>query len=118
MNIEIGLFLGGLIEEVKEIDSRENGECLGKFIRVIVLINVLKPLKRWVCVALGDKLDECNVLLCYVRLPNFCYFCGCMRHLIRDCMVNDRGLVDDFTQRFGSWLRAPFSRRAKEYGAQ
>ncbi|KAL5855461.1 hypothetical protein ACOSQ4_005263 [Xanthoceras sorbifolium] len=117
MNNEVGLYLWGLIGKVKEIDSGANVECLGKFIRVRVMVNVLKPLKRGIRVALGMKgVEDCNVLLCYQKLPNFCYFCGCLGHLIRDFMVNDMGLVDDSDLRFSAWFRAPSSRRSKVFG--
>ncbi|KAL5768186.1 hypothetical protein ACOSP7_014752 [Xanthoceras sorbifolium] len=45
LNKEVGLFLGGLIGEVKEIDTSDYEDCLGKFIRVKVLIDVEIPLK-------------------------------------------------------------------------
>ncbi|KAL5762582.1 hypothetical protein ACOSP7_018846 [Xanthoceras sorbifolium] len=117
MNKEVGLYLGVLIGKVNEIDASANGECLGKFIRVRVMINVLKPLKRGIRVAVRMKgIEDCNVLLCYKRLPNFCYYCGCLGHLIRYCTVNDKGLVDDSDLRFSMWLRAPSSRRSKVFG--
>ncbi|KAL5789589.1 hypothetical protein ACOSQ2_004477 [Xanthoceras sorbifolium] len=40
MNRNMGLFLGGLIGVVQEIDGGDSGDCLGKFLRVRVLINV------------------------------------------------------------------------------
>ncbi|KAL5834999.1 hypothetical protein ACOSQ4_014496 [Xanthoceras sorbifolium] len=76
MSREIVIFLGGQIGEVKEIDSRPNGDCLGKFLRVRVMVGTLAPLKRGLRIALGGCGDVDSILLCYERLPNFCYCCG------------------------------------------
>ncbi|KAL5795008.1 hypothetical protein ACOSP7_003602 [Xanthoceras sorbifolium] len=104
MNREAGLFLGGLIGEVKEIDSGGGGDCLGKFIRIRVLVDVGKPLKRGLRVASGDVDEFASILVCYERLPNFCYYCGLLGHLLRECLVNDKGLIDDSELRFRQWL--------------
>ncbi|KAL5736317.1 hypothetical protein ACOSQ2_031105 [Xanthoceras sorbifolium] len=91
------------VEIETEIISGTNGECLGKFIRVRVMVNVLNPLKRGIRIVLGVKgVEDCNVLLCYEKLLNFCYFWGCLGHLISDCMDSDKGLVDDSDFRYGA----------------
>ncbi|KAL5751043.1 hypothetical protein ACOSP7_025646 [Xanthoceras sorbifolium] len=82
MNRDMGLFLGGLIGVVQEIDGGDSGDCLGKFLRVRVLINVQQPLKRGLRFAFGVGGEVCSALLCYERLPNFCFYCGCMGHLL------------------------------------
>ncbi|KAL5837417.1 hypothetical protein ACOSQ3_014586 [Xanthoceras sorbifolium] len=64
------------MKEVDEIDSRPNGDCLGKFLRVRVMVGTLAPLKRGLRIALGGCGDVDSILLCYERLPNFCYCCG------------------------------------------
>lgn len=38
--------LGGMIGAVEEIETDENGECLGEFARIRVLINITMPLKK------------------------------------------------------------------------
>ncbi|KAL5759778.1 hypothetical protein ACOSQ2_018616 [Xanthoceras sorbifolium] len=105
LTVESGLSLGGMLGEVREIDKGAGGNCLGRLIRVKVLLDVLKPLKRGLRVDVGGEVFE--VMTCYERLLNFCYFCGRMGHLIRDWPDNDVGLVDESKLRFGSWLRTP-----------
>ncbi|KAL5778004.1 hypothetical protein ACOSP7_010930 [Xanthoceras sorbifolium] len=86
MNRDMGLFLGGLI---------------GVFLRVRVLINVQQPLKRGLRFAFGAEGEVCSALLCYERLPNFCFYCGCMGHLLRECHVNKLGVLKAANLKFG-----------------
>ncbi|KAL5859559.1 hypothetical protein ACOSQ4_000855 [Xanthoceras sorbifolium] len=113
MNRDMGLFLGGLIGAVQEIDGGDSGDCLGKFLRVRVLINVQQPLKRGLRFAFGAGGEVCSALLCYERLPNFCFYCGCMGHLLRECHVNKLGVLEAAELKFGGWLRAPNAGRLK-----
>ncbi|KAL5857813.1 hypothetical protein ACOSQ3_005271 [Xanthoceras sorbifolium] len=61
-------------KEMEEIDTGDYGDCVGKFIRVRVLIDVEIPLKRGLRIDLGDSEGLSSVLICYERLPNFCFF--------------------------------------------
>ncbi|KAL5764041.1 hypothetical protein ACOSQ2_016635 [Xanthoceras sorbifolium] len=106
----MGLFLEGLIGEVREIDKGYSDNCLGKFIRIRVMIDVEKLFRRGLRVAVGD--ESFSVLVCYERLPNFYYFYGKMGHLIRDCPTNNSGLLNEANLRFGAWLRAPGPKRS------
>ncbi|KAK1551147.1 hypothetical protein Q3G72_031062 [Acer saccharum] len=81
---------GGLVGQVKEIDAGESGECVGQFIRIRVLIDITNPLKRGLRVALGDDEKVNEVMIYYERLPNFCYYCGKIGHLVRDCPLNTK----------------------------
>ncbi|KAL5839078.1 hypothetical protein ACOSQ4_011686 [Xanthoceras sorbifolium] len=112
MNKDAGIFLGGLVGTVIEIDGGQNGDCVGKFLRVRVLIDVTKPLKRGLRFEVGDG-EMCSALLCYERLPNFCFFCGCMGHLLRECQSNNKGLLDHSSLKFGAWMRAPAASKSK-----
>ncbi|KAL5865793.1 hypothetical protein ACOSQ3_003307 [Xanthoceras sorbifolium] len=92
--------------------------CLTRDIGVRVEIDVSKPLKRGLRVALGDKVEEITILLCYERLPNFYYCCGCMGHLVRECRDNPSGLGNISKMKFGAWLKAPASSRARSSGGK
>ncbi|KAL5782771.1 hypothetical protein ACOSP7_007800 [Xanthoceras sorbifolium] len=112
LNKDAGYFLGGMVGIVKEVDTGESGECAGSFIRAWVLVDVSKPLIRGLRVKLEDD-SCCSVVVCYESLPNFCYFCGRIGHLIRECCDNIKGAVEGPNIKFGAWLRAPVVERAR-----
>ncbi|GLT93959.1 hypothetical protein SLE2022_117240 [Rubroshorea leprosula] len=75
----IGVELGHLLE----VDTG-NGHVWGlDFIRVRVLIDSRKPLHRGLKLSL--KGDMLWVSFCYERLLHFCYCCGMVDHVEREC---------------------------------
>ena len=47
----------------------------------------------------------------YERLPNICYWCGCLNHVDRDCdlWIKSEGNLSKESQAYGAWIRvAPF----------
>ncbi|KAL5749250.1 hypothetical protein ACOSP7_023853 [Xanthoceras sorbifolium] len=114
MNRDTEIYLGILIGEVNEIDKGGSGDCLGKFIRVRVMMDIIKPLKRGLGVVVGDNDNICNVMVCYERLPNFYYSCGLIGHLVRDFPTNGAGLIDESKFRYGSWLMASAPARSRK----
>ncbi|TXG72139.1 hypothetical protein EZV62_000718 [Acer yangbiense] len=73
-------------------DSRECWDNL--------LINSLK---------LGKTEDIVVVGLKYERLPDFCFVCGRIGHVVNECTdeLARLGALDGSTTRFGQWLKAP-----------
>ncbi|KAK2659499.1 hypothetical protein Ddye_006032, partial [Dipteronia dyeriana] len=58
MTKEIGRFLNEMIGEVVEVDGGAVEDCVGKFIRVKIRINIEKPLRR--CLQVDIKGDDDN----------------------------------------------------------
>ncbi|KAJ8443408.1 hypothetical protein Cgig2_024185 [Carnegiea gigantea] len=69
----------------------------------MVDIDVTKPLVRGMNV-MGMK-ASLLVKLKYVRLPDLCYGCVCVGHVLRGCDIVDRNIEEDLLQ-YGNWLRA------------
>ncbi|TXG57113.1 hypothetical protein EZV62_018426 [Acer yangbiense] len=114
MNRRTAKWLAEQIGEVVEIPL-ESRECWGKFMRVKVRIDILKPLKRWLRLKLG-KCDEITTVgLKYERLPEFCYACGKIGHGIKECFDEEarQYALEGSPTRFGSWLKAPVTERVK-----
>ncbi|KAL5780466.1 hypothetical protein ACOSQ2_011203 [Xanthoceras sorbifolium] len=111
MTKEAGLQLGSKVGKVKDIDTGASGDCMGKFLRIRVSIDISKPLKRGIRVSLDDSEETIMLLIRYERLPEYCFGCGMVGHHVRDCP--SAPTVVDFVQAdnhpFGPWLRASSS---------
>ena len=52
----------------------------------------------------------------YERLPNICYWCGCLNHVDRDrdLWLDSEGTLAKEHQEYGAWIRAmPFTKSKK-----
>lgn len=96
--------VGSQIGEVEEIDTRDNGFAMGRFARIRIRIDVNKPLRQYVRIAVNQREEDIIIILSYERLPDFCYNCGCIGHSFRDCEIVP---VEQGKFTFGSWLKAP-----------
>ncbi|KAL5758173.1 hypothetical protein ACOSP7_020784 [Xanthoceras sorbifolium] len=98
MTRDIGTFLGGLIGDVAELDTRLRGECFGKYLRVRVWVDVTKPLKHFLRVRMAANKPEIVMLLNLLSLVGH-----------RDA---------ETTTQYGLWLRAtsPTKNRGSKFG--
>ncbi|TXG53376.1 hypothetical protein EZV62_022545 [Acer yangbiense] len=107
MNRRTAKWLAKQIGEVVEIPS-ESRECWGKFMWVKVRIDILKPLKRWLKLKIGQTDEVTLVSLKYEKLPDFCYACGRMGYGMKECLDEEarKMALEGPLTRFGSWLKA------------
>lgn len=106
MNYNIGVNLGKALGEVLMVDTDSNGICWGSFLRVKVLIDLIKPLERGRLFILGES--KYWIPFKYEWLPNFCYHYGKIKYLSGMCDNLDRGnaRMEGLSQQYGAWLRA------------
>ena len=80
----------------------------GDFWRVRVIIDISKPLSRGRKITLDDG-SAGWVSFKYERLPNICYWCGCITHGDKDCelWIESEGTLSVESRQYGAWLRAP-----------
>ena len=90
---------------IRKSEMEMNG---GSFMRVRVSVDVTHPLSRGRMVSVGQGKEKW-VSFKYERLPNICYWCGCLNHDDRDCKVwlDSEGSLKVEEQQFGPWLCAP-----------
>ncbi|XP_057246850.1 uncharacterized protein LOC130589567 [Beta vulgaris subsp. vulgaris] len=77
--------IGGCIGDVLEVES--DGVQWDRSARVRILLDIKKPLRRVQRISLKDG-STVLVDVKYERLPTFCYACGLIGHIERDCLVN------------------------------
>ena len=96
----------GVVDCTTSTDEMEGGN----FMHVRVSIDIFLPLCRSRVLSLEDG-GEVWVNFKYERLPNICYWYGCLTHSDRDCEVwiNSDGTLKASDQEYGPWLRAPFT---------
>lgn len=95
--------IGEQVGRVVEVDIGEGGGCVGRFARVRVARPIEKPLQRCVNITIEGSHECALVLLVYEKLPEFCYACGRVGHVLSYCMdkeANKEKLL------YGSWLKA------------
>ncbi|XP_023909156.2 uncharacterized protein LOC112020830 [Quercus suber] len=109
MNVEVVKKLCDVIREVCE--PIDEADCDGGgFMRIRVSIDVNQPLCRGRVVTHEDG-SQFWVAFKYDRLPNLCYWCGCLAYNNKDCAIwiNSEGSLFDDSKQFGPSLRiAPF----------
>ncbi|KAJ4830930.1 hypothetical protein Tsubulata_031093 [Turnera subulata] len=85
----------------------------GSFLRIRVLIDVTQPLKKEVLCQVRDQ-PILSFRISYEKLPNFCYACGRIGHLVKECdEFSDIDSEEESELPFNETLRAapkkPFS---------
>ncbi|KAJ4828641.1 hypothetical protein Tsubulata_046021 [Turnera subulata] len=70
---------GSLVSEPIRIDVHTRDKQRGKFAKIVVEIDLLKPLKGKV------ELQGKSYLVEYEGLPTVCYNCGCTDHCMASC---------------------------------
>uniref|UniRef100_A0A7N2LTL6 Zinc knuckle CX2CX4HX4C domain-containing protein n=1 Tax=Quercus lobata TaxID=97700 RepID=A0A7N2LTL6_QUELO len=78
----------------------------GSFMRVRVIIDASLPLCRGRLISF-DEGEEGWVSFRYERLPNICYWCGCLNHYDKDCdrWIESDGSLKDEDKEYESWIR-------------
>lgn len=86
--------LGNAIEEFLDVELNDNGNTLGETLKVRIKIDSLKPLKRGTKVKIGSMAEEKCVPVSYEKLPDHCYKCGRLGHVVKECEDKNSGDAD------------------------
>ncbi|TXG70099.1 hypothetical protein EZV62_005034 [Acer yangbiense] len=105
---DIGTFLGKMIGEVTDVDLLVAKNIGENFIRVRVVIDSEKLLKRSLRVDLLGNGIITTMLLRYERLQDFCFKCNKLGHSLRECSEPGDGeeSITEAQLRLNVWLRS------------
>jgi len=84
MSEKVGTDIANYIGEFLEYDVKNNSNYLRTYMRIIVLLDVTKPLKRQKKIKRQGG-EASFIKFKYERLGNFCYYCGCLGHIEDYC---------------------------------
>lgn len=96
--------IGERIGRALEVEAGDDGRCKDKFVRVRISLDITKSLRQGVLIQPeNEEEEEICILLLYERLPNFCYMCEKIGHVLRNC--GEQGPAEAETK-FGNWMCA------------
>lgn len=99
---ETGAILGEKIGVFKEVDVGDDGLAMGRVLRIKVIIDIRNPLMRGIMVTVGMTEKEKWCPFAYEFLTDFCYVCGRIGHVDKQCEVR---LEQGEKQQFSKSLR-------------
>lgn len=122
-DLKAGMMTERIIKEVGNYIGTYVRSCPSNFVggwrdylRVRVLVDVLKPLKRRMKVRkAGGEWDWINFK--YENVPTFCFICGLQGHSDKFCRLFVTK-ESDIVRPYGEWMRATFRRQVKPIGAK
>ncbi|CAL9013385.1 unnamed protein product, partial [Prunus brigantina] len=105
MSTNMGRQIGNSFGRCLDVMEGMDGECLGKFLRIRVSVDVSKPLRRGKKMLLPSG-NNVFVEFRYERLPEFCFCCGRMGHVFKVCSFVDQVSKQADDKPYGIWLKA------------
>lgn len=87
---------------MEDVDNNDIG--WGKYLRICVLVDLLKPLVKGMMVKFGET--QTWVACKYECLPKFCFHCGVIQHRLSGCVKDSSQLFQDKPKQYGKWLPA------------
>lgn len=98
MSKEMGELLGSKLGTVEKVDMGVLGDCVGRYLRVRVTLDVSFPLKPGLCVQFQSSDPEYVLPVLYEKLPDFCFHCGRLGHIFRECKEYVLAMAEDGSQ--------------------
>lgn len=97
--------IGNSIGEFIEADCERGDLNWGNSIRIRVKLDISRPLLRGFMLRTTGIEGKTWVSVRYERLPEFCYICGRIGHVAKDCKCEGTNNQQRQNFEFGTWLR-------------
>ncbi|KAK6158700.1 hypothetical protein DH2020_006014 [Rehmannia glutinosa] len=106
MNVETSLKVGKMFGQVMDVHIPEGGSLKGRFSKILVGVNLEKPLFRGTFINFGC--EKVWVDFRYENLAGFCYYCGIVGHTEKICEARRQDLQSNNLKggQYGEWLKA------------
>lgn len=82
---KMAIAIGNMIGQFEKVETDEDGRCWGQTLKVRIRLDVRKALRRGMMFKVGAMADERWIPITYEKLPHFCYGCGIIGHVLKDC---------------------------------
>lgn len=85
MNRLMASELGNALGFFEDVEHDEERYCWGSSLRVRVNLDISKPLRRGLKLNIAGPMGGNWIPIQYERLPDFCFCCGKLDHVLKDC---------------------------------
>uniref|UniRef100_A0A803NJ14 Zinc knuckle CX2CX4HX4C domain-containing protein n=1 Tax=Cannabis sativa TaxID=3483 RepID=A0A803NJ14_CANSA len=106
MTVRMGRELGCLLGPVTEVDENSSKDCLGRFLRVQVRIDITKPLPKLMKVSLIKGEENFKFPLKYEQLLDLYFYCGIIGHPLRECISLLTSILRGHKWKYDDFIRA------------
>ncbi|KAK6152882.1 hypothetical protein DH2020_012521 [Rehmannia glutinosa] len=106
IGLESGRKIGKKFDNCVDVVVPETCSSKGRYLKILVELNLDKPLLRGTNIRLGTKIIWVDFR--YENLQSFCFYCGWVGHIKRGCQARREDIKTDklIEGQFGEWLRA------------
>ncbi|KAK6162088.1 hypothetical protein DH2020_001929 [Rehmannia glutinosa] len=106
ISTDTGIRIGKIFPSMSDIYIPDSGSIKGRHIKLLVSIDVNKPLLRGVAIKLGEASHWVNFK--YEKMAGFCFYCGFIGHFDRICDKKKKDIGENSFRegQYGDWLKA------------
>ncbi|CAM0944764.1 unnamed protein product [Alopecurus aequalis] len=88
--------MGNQLGTYREVPKGGRKNMCDDFYRIRVVLDVIKPIRRWVKFQDQKTREFLRYDVKYERMPVFCYFCGIIGHADKNCMLPEEEKIVRF----------------------